>query len=116
MKVNRIRTRSVECRGVPAVKLAVTLIAGMLSGCSVVTPWSMEPPPPHSAYAEAQEGPQKWIGKRLPDLINALGQPTSIEPLQETTGDLVIYSRPGFPHYVFETGPNGRIVTAAADN
>ena len=100
-----------------AATVAVALALVVLSGCgSIVTPWSMEPPPPSSARAEAQGNPQKWIGMRLSDLTVALGQPSSIEPLQETTGDLIIYSRPGFPHYVFETGPNGKIVSATADN
>lgn len=97
-----------------AAMAAIALASVVLSGCGIVEPWSMEPPPPASALAEAHSDPQKWIGKRLPDLAAVLGEPSSIQPLQETTGDLVMYSRPGFTHYVFETGPNGEIVSAAA--
>jgi len=95
-----------------AAMAAIALALAVLSGCGIVAPWSMEPPPPASALTQAHSDPQQWIGKRLPDLTAKLGEPSSIEPLQETTGDLVIYSHPGFPHYVFETGPDGKVEKA----
>jgi hypothetical protein len=60
--------------------------------------------------------PTKWIGKTMPDLTAKLGQPTSVQPLLQTSGQLIVYAQPGQPHYVFETGPNGKIVSAAATN
>lgn len=52
----------------------------------------------------------------MPELTTKLGPPTSVQPLLETAGQLIIYARPGEPHYVFETGPNGKIVSAATTN
>lgn len=57
----------------------------------------------------------QWIGKTVPELTAKLGQPDSTQPLLQTTGSLIMYSRPG-AHYVFETGPSGQIVSAAATN
>ncbi len=91
----------------------VMALAGALPGCNVIRPW---PAYESSAPLSSQQptSANEWIGKTLPELTAKLGRPTSVQPLLETTGQLIFYARPGQPHYVFEAGPNGKIVSATA--
>lgn len=102
-----------------AAGLRMTVIAmaaslELLAGCSAFKPWSFYRPPSSQEVGEAPGDPQAWIGKRLSEVTARLGQPTSVQPLQETTGELIFYANPGEPRYVFETGSDGKIVSASA--
>jgi hypothetical protein len=55
----------------------------------------------------------QFIGKTAGEIRAKLGPPTTTEFLQETGGYLIIYARPGLPHYVFETGPDLKVKRAA---
>lgn len=66
-----------------------------------------------SAQAESAPNASKWIGMTIHQLQKKLGQPTSSQMLQETTGMMLIYAKPGQTHYVFETGPDGKVRKAA---
>jgi hypothetical protein len=90
---------------------ALALAAGFL-GCSVIEPWSPHNSSSSPAASEKAKNPSQWIGKTLSDVETDLGQPTSTMQLAQTSGYMIIYARPGEPHYVFETGPNGKIVSA----
>jgi hypothetical protein len=80
----------------------------------LVRPWSpYEPPASEEPRGGQATAPKEFIGKTLTELTARLGQPTSVQPMLETTGQLLIYARPGTPHYVFETGSNGKIVSAS---
>ncbi len=105
-------------RGLLGVTIALAFTAVVLAGCSavrLVRPWSPSVAPTSEETRAQAITPHEWVGKTLPELTARLGQPTSVQPLLETTGQLVIYARPGAPHYVFETGSNGKIVSASAD-
>lgn len=95
--------------------VATALLAGLL-GCNVIRPWPAFESSATRPDAKKQTSANEWIGKTLPELTTNLGQPTSVQPLLETTGQLIIYGRPGQSHYVFETGPNGKIVSASASD
>ena len=58
----------------------------------------------------------KWIGKSTKEVKARLGEPSSTQYLQETGGWLLIYSHSGEPHYVFETGPDGKVRKATVTN
>jgi len=96
--------------------LASGLILGAsLAGCGTFAPWT----PLGTPSAPPQAGgisPSAFMGMKMKDVIAKLGQPTSVEPLQETTGNLLIYAHEGEPHYVFETGSRGDVVSATGGN
>ncbi len=114
--IKRLRVRTGSAAARRAVATAVLALAGGLWGCNVLRPWSSyessAAPPAGAKGISAKE----WIGKSLSELTTKLGQPTSVQPLLETTGQLIVYAQPGQPHYVFETGANGKIVSAVATN
>jgi hypothetical protein len=64
------------------------------------------PPSEESRSAAAQ-----WIGKSRVDLANQMGQPKEAVPMTDTGGEMLFYSYEGH-HYVFETGPDGSIISA----
>lgn len=69
-----------------------------------------------AAQAERKPGANKWIGMTISDLQKKLGQPTTSQMLQETTGMMLIYAKPGQTHYVFETGPDGKVRKATVQH
>jgi|SRR5579875_2395509 len=97
------------------VALVATLSTGLF-GCYLVQPWSAFGPSAPAAADAAPAPAAQWIGKTVPELTAKLGQPTSSQPMLQTTGQLIMYAHPGQPHYVFETGANGKIVSAVATN
>ena len=89
--------------------LAAALAAGtLLGGCAQL----MAPSEPQPSQQTEQHVAHEWIGKRLKDVTSALGPPTTVQYMQETGGQLIIYAHPGQKRYVFETGPSGEIVSA----
>jgi hypothetical protein len=103
----RSYTSRLRAKGVTVI-IATTLAIGIASqGVRAEAASHAE----DASHSEAQ-GASQWIGKRLSDVKAKLGQPTTVQPLQETTGALIIYAQPGERHYAFETGPSGKIVTA----
>jgi threonine dehydrogenase-like Zn-dependent dehydrogenase len=77
-------------------------LAMLAAGCSnLITTPSQE-----SRSAAAQ-----WIGKNRVDLANQMGQPKEAVPMTDTGGEMLFYSYEGH-HYVFETGPDGSIISA----
>jgi len=87
------------------------ILGASLAGCGTLVPWT----PLGQPTAPPQGGviaPSAFIGMKMKDVIAKLGQPTSVQPLQETTGNLMIYAHEGEPHYVFETGSRGDVVSA----
>ncbi len=68
--------------------------------------------PEATPSATETPGVSQWIGKTSGEVRAKLGPPTTAEYLQETGGYLLIYAHPGEPHYVFETGPDGRVKRA----
>jgi len=60
---------------------------------------------------ESRSAVAQWIGKNRVDLTNQMGQPKSAVPLTDTGGEDLFYSYQGH-HYVFETGPDGQIISA----
>ncbi len=57
-------------------------------------------------------GATQWLGKSRSEIVQALGEPTSAVPLEDTGGEMLIYARRGEKHYVFETAPGGRAAKA----
>jgi hypothetical protein len=113
-----MKLRRVGISKVAAPLALVGVLSTGLFGCYLVQPWSPFGPST-SAAANAAPAPApaaQWIGKTVPELTAKLGQPTSSQPLLQTTGQLIMYAHPGQPHYVFETGANGKIVSAVATN
>jgi hypothetical protein len=80
--------------------VAVAALAAALSGCA-------------AEQSTSGSAASVWIGKRRHEVVEALGQPTSATPLIETGGEVLIYAKSGQPHYAFETGPDGTVVSAA---
>lgn len=100
------RGRATRCA---AWACAAALAAGtLLGGCAQLMP----PSGPQPSQQTEQHVAHEWIGKRLKDVTSALGTPTTVQYMQETGGQLIIYAHPGQKHYVFETGPSGEIVSA----
>ena len=64
------------------------------------------PPSEESRSAAAQ-----WIGKDRVQLANQMGQPKEAVPMTDTGGEMLYYSYEGH-HYVFETNPDGKIMSA----
>ncbi len=62
-----------------------------------------------SAQTRSSGDMSKWIGMTTHQVRKKLGEPTSSQMLQETGGLLMVYAKPGKPHYVFEFGPNGKV-------
>lgn len=91
--------------------LGGVILGASLAGCSTFAPWTPlgQPTPPTQS---AVVSPSAFMGMKMKDVIAKLGQPTSVQPLQETTGNLMIYAHEGEPHYVFETGSRGDVVSA----
>jgi hypothetical protein len=54
----------------------------------------------------------QWIGMPRRELFKKLGQPSQIFEYPDTGGQRLIYSHPGQPHYVFETGPDNKVISA----
>jgi hypothetical protein len=98
--------------------MAALVATGVFLGCSViapvVAPWSPNNSSPPPAANGAPISPGEWVGKSVNDLKAKFGQPTSVLPLAQTAGYMIVYAEPGGAHYVFETGPNGKIVSATA--
>ena len=57
--------------------------------------------------------PVQWLGMSRRELFRQLGQPSQIIEYPDTGGQLLIYSHAGQDHYVFETGPDAKIIRAA---
>ncbi len=95
---------------------AALALAGALPGCDLIRPWPAYDSSTVPTSSAQRPRASDWIGRTMPELTTKLGPPTSVQPLLETAGQLIIYARPGEPHYVFETGPNGKIVSAATTN
>jgi hypothetical protein len=53
-----------------------------------------------------------WIGKTRRELIQQLGPPTQVIPLDQIGGKMMIYTEPDRPHYIFEIGPNDKVYRA----
>jgi hypothetical protein len=97
---------------------ALAAIALTLAGCFLISPWSPAPDDT-STQPTASASPKsagKYVGKTLSDLKQDFGQPTSVLPLAQTAGYMIVYVRPGGTRYVFETGPNGKIVSATTSH
>lgn len=97
--------------GLGRAMLGGAILGASLAGCSTFVPWTplgQPTPPPQSGVI----APSAFMGMKMKDVIAKLGQPTSVQPLQETTGNLMIYAHAGEPHYVFETGSRGDVVSA----
>jgi hypothetical protein len=103
--------------GFARVAIALAL-AEALAGCDVISPWSPTPDDAstHPAASAKPISTGKYIGKTLSDLKQDFGQPTTVQPLAQTAGYMIVYVRPGGTHYVFETGSNGKIVSAATSH
>ncbi|SRR5579875_261760 len=98
-------------RSASAVRIIAALaLAAGISACHVIEPWPFD----SSSPVPGSESPipaRQWIGKYLSDVTAKLGPPTSVQPMLQTAGQMIVYSRPG-AHYIFETAPNGKIVSA----
>lgn len=107
----RADTASVSARSA-ASKLGTSLLLAAaigLSMCVAPLPSYAQGAKATPSGSEKSEDVSKWIGKSTAEVKAKLGKPSSTQFLQETTGWLLIYSRPGEPQYVFETGPDGKV-------
>ena len=69
---------------------------------------------PTATPAEPESGAQtQWLGVTRAELFEKLGKPSQIIEYPDTGGQLLKYSDRGQKHYVFETGPDGRVIRAA---
>jgi hypothetical protein len=123
MKTVRTQTSPVAADATPASPApgAKMIASVLLLASAIVLGISAAPRPSYAQSPKATPGASakaqdvsKWIGKSTKELKARLGEPSSTQYLQETGGWLLIYSHPGEPHYVFETGPDGRIRRATA--
>lgn len=64
-----------------------------------------------SSCAPREQLETEWIGKTRNDLTAAYGQPRGAVAEGDTGGEELFYSYQGH-HYVFETGPDGKITRA----
>jgi hypothetical protein len=60
---------------------------------------------------ESRSAVAMWKGKNRVELANQMGQPKEAVPLTDTGGEMLYYSYEGH-HYVFETDPQGNIISA----
>ena len=60
---------------------------------------------------ESRRAVAEWKGKNRVELSNQMGQPKEAVPLTDTGGEMLYYSYEGH-HYVFETDPQGNIISA----
>ena len=60
---------------------------------------------------ESRRAVAQWIGQNRVQLTNQMGQPTQAVPFPDTGGEMLFYSYQGH-HYVFETDPQGNIISA----
>ncbi len=91
---------------------AALAVSAALAVCTTPTNTRAQSPHPTPTKTGAPS-PSEFIGKTAKEISARLGPPTTAEYLQETGGYLLIYAHPGEPHYVFETGPDGRVKRAA---
>jgi hypothetical protein len=92
------------------------VLAGAMfaAGIGVAAPTAQGQEPPTSAQSDQTPGPQaQWLGVPRHELLKKFGRPSQIIEYPDTGGQLLIYSHPGQPHYVFETGPDGKVIRAA---
>lgn len=88
---------------------AIAVALALLMGLAAPNSRAQSNQPGGAARAEHRPSANKWIGMTIADLQKKLGQPTTSQMLQETTGMMLIYAKPGQTHYVFETGPDGKV-------
>lgn len=60
---------------------------------------------------ESRSGVAEWKGRNRVELAQLMGQPKEAVPLTDTGGEMLYYSYEGH-HYVFETDPQGNIISA----
>ncbi|HEY2486118.1 MAG TPA: hypothetical protein VGI36_13290 [Candidatus Binataceae bacterium] len=60
---------------------------------------------------ESRSAVAQWKGRNRIELTQQMGQPKEAVPLTDTGGEMLYYSYEGH-HYVFETDPQGNIISA----
>lgn len=60
---------------------------------------------------ESRSAVAQWKGRNRVELTQQMGQPKEAVPLTDTGGEMLYYSYEGH-HYVFETDPQGNIISA----
>jgi hypothetical protein len=75
---------------------------------------NVNPPPPTAASGPAVNDPNYWVGRNISAVVKVFGQPTSWNANHDGGGggSRFFYSKPGQPHFVFETAPGQMIVNA----